>query len=111
VLDAVPQVAPRVLRDPPGARLPRLLSLTEPMRNVTDGVVNLRAGPGTDHAVAGTLDPGEGGPIRLCDAAERWCLIEGPRGLGWVKMTLVGERRLSVVALTDGPPRPRPNRP
>lgn len=92
---AVPAVVP-VLLDVPGARTPRLLSGTEPVRNVTDGRVNLRAGPGTQHAVVGGLDPGQGGRIEFCDAWERWCLIAAPGGLGWVKMTLVGERRIAM---------------
>lgn len=95
ILDAVPPVADRAV---PGARLPRLLSLTAPMRNVTGGRVNLRAGPGTAHAVVGDLGPGEGGPIEICDASEQWCLIRASSGPGWVKMTLMGERRLAVGA-------------
>jgi uncharacterized protein YraI len=84
---------------PPGARPPRMTSVTEPLRNVTDGAVNLRAGPGTDAAIVGRLEPGQGGLIDLCDRAERWCRIApagGPRG--WVRMDLVGLRRLGGTA-------------
>lgn len=79
----------------PGARLPRLLSVSEPFRNVTNGEVNLRAGPGTDTAIVGRLRPGEGGVLDLCDSLERWCRIDVPgTGPAWVKMTLMGLRRL-----------------
>ncbi len=79
----------------PGARPPRLLSTTVPMRNVTDGLLNLRARPGTDAPVIGTLRPGEGGRIDLCDATESWCRI-APAGLpsGWVSTRLIGLRRM-----------------
>lgn len=82
-------------RTPPGARPPLLLSTTVPVRNVTDGLVNLRAGPGTDAPVVGLLRPGEGGRIDLCDAVERWCRI-APQGMppGWVRTTLIGLRRM-----------------
>jgi uncharacterized protein YraI len=91
ILQAVPRAALPV----PGARPPFLLSVTEPMRNVTPGLVNLRAGPGTEHPVLGTLAPGQGGVIDLCDRTEQWCRIAptgGPRG--WVKMTFIGVRRI-----------------
>lgn len=79
----------------PGARPPRLLSTTEPMRNVTEGLVNLRAGPGTDAAIVGRLAPGEGGRIDVCDATERWCRIAPAYGpVGWVSSTLIGLRRM-----------------
>ena len=79
----------------PGARAPRLLSTTEAFRNVTNGEVNLRAGPGTENAILGRLRPGEGGLVDVCDPSERWCRIDAP-GIGpaWVKMTLMGLRRL-----------------
>lgn len=91
---AVP-VAPPAPVVVPGARPPLLLSTTVPIRNVTDGYVNLRAGPGTHSAIVGRLAPGEGGRIDLCDAPERWCRI-APEGQpqGWVLMRLVGLRRL-----------------
>jgi uncharacterized protein YraI len=96
VLDAVPAPGPEVMRTAPKARIPAILSREVPVLNVTDGLVNLRAGPGTEHPIVGGLEPGQGGLIELCDAWERWCLIGAPSGPGWVKMTLVGERRLDV---------------
>ncbi|TFL20237.1 SH3 domain-containing protein [Jannaschia formosa] len=98
ILDAVPPGAASRLDPVAGTRPPLLLSMTRPMRNVTDGIVNLRAGPGTDHAVIGQLDPGEGGPIETCNATEQWCLIRTPDGPGWVKMTLVGAARHVITA-------------
>ena len=38
-----------------------------PYRNVTDGGVNIRLGPGTDHDITGRLMPGEGGFIIGCN--------------------------------------------
>ncbi|PWJ12467.1 SH3 domain-containing protein [Jannaschia seohaensis] len=90
ILDAVPEAE---LEQVPGARLPPILSLTAPMRNVTEGVVNLRAGPGTDRPIIGRLQPGEGGPIETCNPTGQWCLLRTPVGRGWVEMTLVGARR------------------
>ncbi len=79
----------------PGARAPRLLSTSEAFRNVTDGQVNLRAGPGTQNAIVGRLSPGEGGRLDVCDASEQWCRIDAP-GIGpaWVMMTFMGLRRI-----------------
>ena len=92
---AVVAAVPPAVRIPAGARPPILLSTVVPLRNVTDGLVNLRAGPGTDAAVVGVLRPGEGGPIDLCDATERWCRI-APPGMApaWVSTRLVGLRRM-----------------
>ncbi|MEM8849010.1 MAG: SH3 domain-containing protein [Pseudomonadota bacterium] len=88
ILDAIP---PEV----PDARAPLLLSVTEPVRNVTDGPINLRVGPGTDRAVIDQLQPGEGGVIDMCTPSEQWCRIARPGGpSGWVKTTLIGLRRL-----------------
>lgn len=84
----------------PGARVPLLLSTDAPFYNVTEGPVNLRAGPGTDTEILGVLRPGQGGPIDLCDATERWCRITVDGGpVAWVKMTLVGLRRIAVPPL------------
>ncbi|MEM7642195.1 MAG: SH3 domain-containing protein [Pseudomonadota bacterium] len=88
ILDAVPPIVP-------GARPPLMLSVTEPVGNVTDGLINLRAGPGTDSAVIGQLRPGEGGTIDICTPSEQWCRLSRPGGVsGWVKTTLIGLRRL-----------------
>ncbi|MGB3406343.1 MAG: SH3 domain-containing protein [Jannaschia sp.] len=109
IVNAVPEapVEDVPLTDPipdewvPGTRPPFLLSLSEPTVNVTTGEINLRAGPGTDAPVLAQLAPGQGGMIDTCLASEAWCRIrplDGSRP-GWVKMTLMGERRL-----TDLPP-------
>lgn len=85
---------------PPRARAPFLLSTDEPFLNVTDGLVNLRAGPGTENPILGELRPGEGGLIDICDVTERWCRINVAGGpVAWVKMTLVGLRRITVPPL------------
>lgn len=84
----------------PGARAPFLLSTDRPFVNVTDGLVNLRAGPGTANPILGELRPGEGGLIDICDVTERWCRINVAGGpVAWVKMTLVGVRRITVPPL------------
>ncbi|WGH77641.1 SH3 domain-containing protein [Jannaschia ovalis] len=80
-----------------GARPPLLLSTTAPMRNVTPGVVNLRAGPGTDYDVVGRLDPGAAVLIEVCIPSEQWCRVAASGGgTGWVKTTLIGLERLSL---------------
>lgn len=85
--------APRVADGVP----PLIFSVTEPFGNVTAGLVNMRAGPGTENAVVGRLRPGEGGRIDVCNPAQDWCRIAAPGvGPAWVKMTLMGA------------PRPRP---
>ncbi|UWQ17822.1 SH3 domain-containing protein [Jannaschia sp. M317] len=75
---------------------PLLLSVTEPMGNVTDGIVNLRAGPGTDTEVVDQLQPGAGGVIDLCSVDETWCRIRrgGAGPDGWIKATFLGLQRL-----------------
>ncbi|MEM7711572.1 MAG: SH3 domain-containing protein [Pseudomonadota bacterium] len=93
ILEAIPAPAPMVPPVIPGARPPMMLSVSEPLRNVTDAPIDIRAGPGADRAVVGRLAPGEGGVIDICDAAERWCRVTpetGPRG--WVETTMMGLR-------------------
>ena len=93
--------------DVPDTIEPFLLSMSEPTWNVTTGEINLRAGPGTDAPIVRRLGAGEGGLIDRCIPSEAWCRIlpldSGQPG--WVKMTLMGERRL-----TDIPPAPPPAR-
>ncbi|CUH32803.1 SH3 domain protein [Jannaschia seosinensis] len=77
--------------------VPRMFSTTQAFRNVTPGIVNLRAGPGTDYETVGELQPGEGGRIDVCDVAETWCRLDGSgRDGAWVKMTLMGIRRIDI---------------
>lgn len=91
------------LPPPPGARVPFMFATDAPFYNVTDGLVNLRAGPGTDTAILGELRPGQGGTIDICDAAQRWCRMAVQGGpVAWVKMTLVGIKRLDVLPLAPG---------
>lgn len=79
----------------PDARPPRILSTTEPLGNVTDGLVNLRAGPDATAPVIGQLLPGEGGLIDVCDRGGGWCRISPPGARpGWVSIRLIGLRRL-----------------
>ena len=88
---------------PPGARVPFMFATDAPFYNVTDGLVNLRAGPGTANPVVAELRPGDGALIDICDAAQAWCrLVVDGRPLGWVKMTLVGLRRVYVAPLGMG---------
>ncbi|WP_179378453.1 SH3 domain-containing protein [Jannaschia marina] len=104
VLDAVERVDPRrPATPPPGTAAPMIFSTTEPFRNVTDGLVNLRAGPGTDTAVVGELRPGEGGPIDVCDTPQQWCRVAvAGRPPAWVKMTFMGLQRHAVAPLAPG---------
>jgi uncharacterized protein YraI len=93
----------RALPAPLGARVPFIFATDAPFYNVTDGLVNLRAGPGTDTAVLGELSPGQGGTIDICDAAQQWCRMAVDGGpVAWVKMTLVGVRRIEVPPLAPG---------
>lgn len=97
ILDAVPggRVEPPKGAEP-GTRMPALLSVTQPTFNVTDGLINMRIGPGTDFAAIGQLRPGEGGIIDSCSASEEWCLITPDAGTapGWVRMLFMGLQRL-----------------
>ena len=91
------QFGPEIVYPVPDVRMmvPRMFSTTQPFRNVTNGLVNLRAGPGTGYEPVGQLRPGEGGRIDLCNMAESWCRLDEPGLRGaWVKMTLMGTRRL-----------------
>jgi uncharacterized protein YraI len=77
----------------PGADIPLIFATDAPFYNVTDGYVNLRAGPGTDNEIIGQLQPGEGGYLDICAPGQSWCRVETPGvGLAWVKMTLMGTR-------------------
>lgn len=90
----------RLRPPPPGARLPFMFSTDVPFYNVTDGLVNLRAGPATDTEILAELAPGQGGTIDICDAEQRWCRMAVDGGpVAWVKMTLVGLRRIDVPPL------------
>ncbi|CTQ49622.1 SH3 domain-containing protein [Jannaschia donghaensis] len=100
ITDAVRGMIGGVPPAPPGARVPFMFATNAPFYNVTAGPVNLRAGPGTENPVVGLLDPGQGGVIDVCDAAQRWCRISVQGGpVAWVKMTLVGLRRIDVPPL------------
>ncbi len=77
----------------PGADIPLIFATDAPFYNVTDGYVNLRAGPGTDNEIIGQLQPGEGGYLDICAPGQSWCRVEAAgAGLAWVKMTLMGTR-------------------
>jgi len=88
---------------PPGARVPFMFATDAPFYNVTDGLLNVRSGPGTEYPVLAELAPGQGGRIDICDAAQRWCRMTVDGGpVAWVKMTLVGLRRVDVPPLAPG---------
>lgn len=77
---------------------PLLLSTDVPHRNLSDRDLALRAAPDNDAAVVGTLAPGDGGRIDICDAGQVWCrmtAVDGSRG--WVQMRSIGLRRLSAA--------------
>ena len=63
--------------------------------NRTDGVINLRAGPGTEHAILGGLAPGEGGSVGPdCAPGADWCQLRLDVGGGraWVLLSLLTPR-------------------
>ncbi|SDZ04337.1 hypothetical protein SAMN05444004_105153 [Jannaschia faecimaris] len=91
---------PLVATAPPGARVPVIFATDAPFYNVAEGVVNLRAGPGTDTDIVGELRPWQGGTIDICDAAQSWCRMTVDGGpVAWVKMTFMGLRRIEVPPL------------
>ncbi|SFJ28983.1 SH3 domain-containing protein [Jannaschia pohangensis] len=93
ILNAVPG---RTLVSVPGAAAPLIFATDRPFYNVSPGPVNLRAGPGTEHPVIATLAPAQGGYLDVCTPAQDWCRIKPLAGdRAWVKMTLVGTRRLT----------------
>ncbi len=102
ITDAVNGAADVLRVEPFVARPPTIFATDAPFRNVTDGPVNLRAGPGTDSAILGELAPGQGGTIDVCDLAQRWCRMDVGGAAGWIKMTLVGLRRIAVPPLAPG---------
>ena len=63
--------------------------------NRTDGVVNLRAGPGTQFDQLGGLAPGEGGTVGPdCAPGADWCelRLDAGGGRAWVKLSLLTQR-------------------
>lgn len=103
IMDAVNGTVDALRVDPFTARPPLIFATDVAFRNVTDGIVNLRAGPGTDTAVLGDLAPGQGGRIDVCDLAQRWCRMAVEGGpVAWVKMTLMGLRRHEVAPMAPG---------
>ena len=51
----------------------------------SDDVLNVRAGPGVEHAIVATLAFDESGVIVMDDLGNGWFLVLGPTGqVGWV---------------------------
>ena len=55
-------------------------------------VLNLRDGPGTEHAVVGRLEAGEVVEIRGCLEDWRWCAVTADQGRGWASAKFLQTR-------------------
>lgn len=72
-----PPVQPPKITPPPATRVPTILL------NGASGAVNLRAGPGTDHAVVGQV--GKGQQVTELDRQADWVRVSTGTGRqGWV---------------------------
>ena len=79
-LDAPPEPALVAVAAPPEPALER--------RVVTGGRVNMRTGPGTEHAVTTTLS--RGAPVEVLAVEGRWARVRGEGFEGWMALGLLG---------------------
>lgn len=82
-MKSLPRVAPLVLLVLAGAASAQKVysTVTPPVERVRAlSVVNLRAGPGTDHEVVGRIARGAWFEVRECHATPGWCevIVPGP---------------------------------
>lgn len=83
-----------------------LTAATGPTAFAGEGVINLRAGPGTEFAIVGQLALGESLPILGSNVDRSWWQVQNTDGLAWVSATVsvaVHTQDVPVVEEAAGP--------
>jgi hypothetical protein len=73
----------------PGEASPSPAELSRPQATVIVEGINVRAGPGTDFGIVGSLAQGNTATILARNEAADWLQIETPQGIGWIFAPLV----------------------